>query len=179
MECEGLRWVMLDLVVWASFGTWRNRAKAKRRLEPYVRRRIDRQWKKISGTDGISGMKDERRHRLRIKIKKFRYSLEFMDSLYGQARKRKKKSTGAVKELQEALAQLNDIVLATSFALDDVCPTTCTAPGKEQRRHVRKASRAINRMRKAGPYWHGEGPSPPAPACPTLSAEYATRLPPS
>ncbi len=156
MESERFRWLILDLVVWASFGTWRKGAKAKRRLEPYVRRRIDRQWKKISGTDGISGMKDERRHRLRIRIKKFRYSLEFMDSLYGQARKRKKKSAEAVKELQEALGQLNDMVVARSFVLDDVCPTTCAAPGEEQRRHVRKASRAINRMRKAGPYWRAK-----------------------
>src|SRR5258707_5360671 len=59
MNSRRLRTLMLDLVAWGALGKWRDHASARMPLEPYVNRRIDRLWSRISGAGDLAAMDDE------------------------------------------------------------------------------------------------------------------------
>ncbi len=59
------------------------------------------------------------RHKLRIKIKKIRYAIEFFESLYeGHERKQLARLSKPLKDLQDALGSLNDLAAHREMAAD-------------------------------------------------------------
>jgi len=152
MESARLRGLMLDLVAWSSLGKWRNSERARQPLRVYADRRIDRWWSKLSETRRPGRMDDRQRHRLRIRIKKLRYALEFMVSLHVQRGGRRKKFRRALEAVQEWLGKLHDSVVARSMIASGV-PGVPPTKGKEERKAVRKANRAVRRLRHTKPYW--------------------------
>jgi inorganic triphosphatase YgiF len=153
MDSPRLRALMLDLVAWAALGQWRDRTDAAGPLEPYVNHRIDRLWRRVSAARHLSELDDQQRHRLRIRIKKLRYALEFAAALHTHQRQRQKKFAHAVEELQESLGHLNDIVIARSLVAAASWTIAPDAPSDDERLHVHEAGHAIDRLRKIGPYW--------------------------
>ena len=152
MESARFRALMLDLVAWSALGKWRSGTRAQQPIRAYADRRIDQWWSKLSETRRPGRMDDLQRHRLRIRAKKLRYALEFMAPLHGPggaARKTFKKSLEAV---QESLGKLHDSVVARSMIASGV-PGVLQAKGKEKRKAVRGADRAVRRLRHARPYW--------------------------
>ena len=141
----------LDLVAWAALGKWRDHASARLPLEPYVNRRIDRLWSRISGAGDMAAMDDDERHRLRIQIKKLRYALEFTEALHPPQDRRK--FAMAVEDLQEALGHLNDLVVARTLVAANAWPLEPFEPGNEERGFLREADHATDRLRKIGAYW--------------------------
>jgi triphosphatase len=153
MESPRFRRLILDLVAWAATGKWRGNSRATNALGPFVNRRIDRLWTKVADSDDIAGMGNKRRHRLRIQMKKLRYALEFSGALHTHKAGRKKKFTKRVKELQEFLGDLHDIVIARSMVTINSWLETPDQSSKDDRQLVRQADRAMHRLRKIGPYW--------------------------
>jgi CHAD domain-containing protein len=58
------------------------------------------------------------RHKLRIATKKLRYAGEFFSSLFPTAPKRKQKFLTALKEMQNTLGELNDIITHEQLSAD-------------------------------------------------------------
>jgi inorganic triphosphatase YgiF len=153
LDSPRLRTLMLDLVAWAALGQWRHRAEAAGPIEPYVNRRIDRLWGRVSGARHLAELDDEQRHRLRIQIKKLRYAVEFAAALHAHERQRQKKFAHAVEELQESLGHLHDLVVARSLVAAESWPIEPDAPSADERHHVDEAGHSIDRLRKIGAYW--------------------------
>jgi triphosphatase len=153
MGSRRVRRLLTRLAAWPAIGEWRARPKAAKPLRRYLNRRVDRLWCKVEGADDVQAMSDEQRHRLRIRVKNLRYALEFADGL--NALGKRKKFGRAVKDLQEALGQLNDAVVARMLAIRHAWPIDPDTP-KDERTDLREAERALRRLRKIGPYWRAK-----------------------
>jgi CHAD domain-containing protein len=153
IDSDRLRRLMLDIAGWAATGQWRASSRAAKPLRPFIDRRTDGLWSKIRDADDVKDMNDPQRHRLRIRIKKLRYALEFADALHTRKAGRKKKFTKRVKELQESLGDVHDIVVARSMVTINSWLETPGQSSRDERRLVRQADRTMCRLRKVGPYW--------------------------
>jgi CHAD domain-containing protein len=109
---------MLNLSLWIEAGAWRFRDRAKRALAGLATGQLDRQWRRVKrhGTRlGKAGADD--RHRLRLDVKKLRYSAEFLAGLSAKKPKlaRRERFVSALKDLQESLGDLNDAEAAEAI----------------------------------------------------------------
>jgi inorganic triphosphatase YgiF len=155
MDSQPVRTLMLDLVAWSRLGEWRGHADAQRALEPYVSHRIDRLWRRIGHARDIEDMDDEQRHRLRIEVKKLRYALEFTEALYARERDAQRRFARAIETLQEALGDLNDVVVARTLVASDAWPIAPNRAGERELALLRDAEDALHHLRRIGPYWRG------------------------
>ena len=154
MNSRRFRSLMIELVGWTAFGPWRSGKQARKPVESYAERRLDRLWHSIVHVGHhIADLDEHTRHRLRIQVKKMRYAIEFLRGLYPQHRIAEKRFADAVEELQESLGKLNDLATAKAFV---------AAPGKdddwligepEERLHLRDAERAFRDLHETGPFW--------------------------
>lgn len=142
---------MMTLAAWTSGGHWRCYPSANMPLAPYVNRRIEKLWRKLKAAKRPSRTGAERRHQLRILVKKLRYSLEFVRSLHLRKPKQRRRFSHALEELQEWLGLLNDAAVARRTLGDDSAIAYQTAT--EEKRRLREADRALHRVREIGPYW--------------------------
>ena len=153
LDSTRFRTLMLDLVTWAALGPWHDHANAGLPIEPYVNRRIDRLWNRISAADHLTRMDEEERHELRILIKKIRYALEFVHALHAHEGQRQKKFARALEDLQETLGLLNDAAVARTMVASDAWPILPEEQGEEEMELLRHADHALDRLHKVGPYW--------------------------
>lgn len=113
----------LDLTAWLDSGAWRDPAGplyAARAGAPIcalaeaaldrLRRQIKRRGRKLER------LNPELRHKLRIRVKRLRYALEFFGELYADAAGRARFAS-ALKGLQNALGELNDLEVARAQGL--------------------------------------------------------------
>lgn len=106
-----VRALMLNLSLWIEAGAWRFRDRAKRNLATLAIEQLDRQWRRVKRSGARLGKTDaDDRHRLRLDVKKLRYSAEFLAGLSAKKPKlaRREKFVAALKDLQESLGDLND-----------------------------------------------------------------------
>jgi inorganic triphosphatase YgiF len=151
IDSDRLRGLLLDLVEWMSIGDWR-KSEAKRPIEKFAASRLDALWKDVKhDAANIPGHDDEQLHRLRIGIKKLRYAVEFLDSLYG--RKAKKFSAG-LAEIQDCLGEMRDAAVARQL-IDRLSLKTVVPPGSTDADGERLAAveRQFQAIRKIGGFW--------------------------
>lgn len=153
MDSERVRTLLLDLVEWSMLGEWRNSTSAQQPFEPYASSRIDRLWHQIAHSDEIRAMDEDERHRLRIRIKKLRYALDFMDLIYVEQGARKRKFANAVEQLQEALGHLNDRAVARILVGADDWPIEPIEPSADEDALLKAAAHALSKMHRIGPFW--------------------------
>jgi len=137
---ERVRALMLNLSLWIEAGAWRFRDRAKRDLAGLADEQLSRQWRRVKRQgEKLDKTAPEERHRLRLDVKKLRYSAEFLAGLSAKRPKlaRRERFVEALKELQESLGDLNDAEAAQAI-------TTKLAPGLRgnARRLRRKAAAA-------------------------------------
>jgi triphosphatase len=124
-------WMLtLDFVEWITIGKWLTAPVDQTRIErpldtfgadvlDHCRRGVRRRGRHWAHLD------DKGRHRLRIKVKKLRYSAEFFGLLFPgkKAKRRRKPFLSALEALQDSLGDLNDqttgIALLAKFGLTD------------------------------------------------------------
>jgi inorganic triphosphatase YgiF len=113
-----VRALMLNLSLWIEAGAWRFRDRAKRDLAGLAAEQLSRQWRRVKRHgDKIGKARGEDRHRLRLDVKKLRYSAEFLAALSAKKPKllRRERFVTALKDLQESLGDLNDAEAAQAI----------------------------------------------------------------
>lgn len=152
MDSARFRRLMLDLLQWSIAGSWRRRPLAAEPIENFLERRIDGLWSKVRRTRKVAGMGDRKRHRLRMKVKRLRYALEFIGALQVRKQGRRKSFERDLASLQESLGLLHDLVAGRALvALNSWIKADQS--GRNEESLARDADRAIGRLLKAGPYW--------------------------
>ncbi len=110
--------ILLDSALWLIDGEWRNdnddlrRAMRERAASEFAEEELARRTRKIvKRVLKLERLDASRRHKLRIAVKKVRYSRKFFASLNPDRRPRKarRKIDQALKGLQGALGDLNDM----------------------------------------------------------------------
>ena len=122
------RQLVLDTVLWINGGRWtksrgrlvqsRRHIPARRHAAQELSRRLHKVLKKLHKIDDLTPLK---RHKLRIAVKKLRYAAGFFESLFG-GKKRTKKFSTVLEDLQSSLGQLNDIRVHRQLARTYVVP---------------------------------------------------------
>ena len=113
----------LDLAAWLDSGAGRDphaplhAARAGAPVIAYAEKSLDRLHRQIKrrGKD-LKALSPELRHKLRIRIKRLRYALEFFSGLHADAAG-KKAFASALKKLQDSLGRLNDMEVAREQGL--------------------------------------------------------------
>ncbi|HEY3797497.1 MAG TPA: CHAD domain-containing protein [Caulobacteraceae bacterium] len=119
-ESDRFRRLMVDLLVWIEAGPWtlaESAAKSRHQpVEALAVKELDRRRRKIlrRGHD-LAALDPEHRHKLRIEAKKLRYSADVFVGLFDRP-KRATAFLAALKEVQDALGALNDIVVGEKLA---------------------------------------------------------------
>jgi inorganic triphosphatase YgiF len=152
--------LMLGLSLWIEAGAWRFRERAARDLAGLAAEQLEKQWRRVRRAGArIDKTGPEDRHRLRLDVKKLRYSAEFLAGLSAKRPKlaRRERFLVALKALQESLGDLNDAEAAQAI-------TTRLAPGlRGNARRLRRkavaaeaiaaAEEALKAATEAAGYW--------------------------
>ncbi|HEX3916566.1 MAG TPA: CHAD domain-containing protein [Caulobacteraceae bacterium] len=117
-EGERFRRLLVDLLIWIEAGPWTT-ADARPRSRPirkFAGGELARRRRKIiKHGASLRELDPEARHRLRIDAKKLRYSADAFVGLF-QRHKRAHAFITALRDLQDALGDLNDIVVGERLA---------------------------------------------------------------
>jgi triphosphatase len=118
---------ILAMVEWSEAGPWTSlsdplvRLKRELPIEKYAADELTRRRKKIRKQGKhLSALSTKKRHKLRIRAKKLRYASEFFEDVFpGKKNERHRKlAVEALKELQNALGELNDVAARERMMLD-------------------------------------------------------------
>jgi inorganic triphosphatase YgiF len=119
-ESERFRRLLVDLLIWIEAGPWSAaEATARPRRRPvrkFAERELTRRRRKIVRRGAhLRDLDPAARHKLRIEAKKLRYAADAFVGLFERP-KRARAFLAALKELQDALGDLNDIVVGERLA---------------------------------------------------------------
>jgi triphosphatase len=174
------RTLTLNAMGWIEAGPWsknRDDLARLRRARPITRHATEElgrrraKFRKMDKT--LNELSPAKRHKLRIRVKKLRYAIEFFADLFPREKsaKRCKASLSALKELQGALGALNDVAtresLASSIAMSRPPTARRAGPAAKafaagvvfgaQDAHVTQllmaADRAYARLLEIKPFW--------------------------
>jgi CHAD domain-containing protein len=134
------------------------------RLRPLARRILNRQAKRAKKRGRAARSHEEGDlHRLRIALKKLRYTAEFFAPLY--KKKKVQRYLAKIKRLQESLGRLNDIAHARS-AIAELAPTSPKSAnlrfaagtvqgwyGARRPRLVKSTMRRWGKLKSLDPFW--------------------------
>jgi inorganic triphosphatase YgiF len=120
VEGERFRRLLVDLLIWIETGPWTaSEACAHERERPihrFAARELQKRTDKIARRGKkLRDLDPHQRHKLRIQAKKLRYAADAFAGLYGHAR-RAKAFVEALKDVQDTLGELNDIVVGERLA---------------------------------------------------------------
>ncbi|HUO11755.1 MAG TPA: CHAD domain-containing protein [Caulobacteraceae bacterium] len=121
-ESERFRRLLLDLLIWIETGPWIGAdvlAKARdQRITKFARAALTKRRRKIlrRGRE-LERLSVAERHKLRIDAKKLRYAADVFEGLFDRP-KRAAAFIDALKEVQDALGDLNDIAVGERLAHD-------------------------------------------------------------
>ena len=120
VESERFRRLLVDLMIWIETGPWTaSEAAAHERQRPIARfasRELGKRRDKIvRHGKRLRELDPHARHKLRIEAKKLRYAADVFGELFGHAR-RAQAFVGLLKDVQDTLGELNDIVVGERLA---------------------------------------------------------------
>jgi len=126
----------------------------------------------------LDALTDAERHRVRIAVKKLRYTVDFFESLYGSrsGHKRKSEILRACQKLQDSLGALNDLVIRRALFAKLLDAKTAGATDRafaagrllgsqehETPALKKKAAKAWKAILTAKPFWKLSATPPPIP----------------
>jgi CHAD domain-containing protein len=120
VQSARFRSLTLDVAAWLEAGSWTKpphdlvRDRGGLPIEVFAFEQLVRRWRKVRKKGKVLKELDARsRHKLRIQTKKLRYASDFFATLFATKRslKRRKHFLPALERLQDALGDLNDIVV--------------------------------------------------------------------
>lgn len=110
--------VILTTAAWIEAGEWlADNVQAARPARDHAEEELSRRRSSIRRqARHLAELDDEDRHRLRIRIKKLRYGVEFFAPLFADGSKKRRKAMSAVLgRLQDVLGEMNDIAVGGSL----------------------------------------------------------------
>lgn len=117
---------------------------------------LEQQWEKLREFDSVSRLGKRKRHRLRIRTKRFRYACDFFESLYSapkQIRQRHRFVTH-LEDIQDCLGRLNDLT-SLNHLTSKAGDTDYIPKRKRSYRHfIQDAAAAQDALLKERPFWH-------------------------
>jgi inorganic triphosphatase YgiF len=114
------RVLILEVAAWLELGHWIKpqddlvRSRGDMPIEIFATEQLRRRWRKVRKTGKeLAQLDAKKRHKLRIQVKKLRYTAEFFGELFQgkKAIRRQRKFTTALEQLQDGLGDLNDITV--------------------------------------------------------------------
>jgi inorganic triphosphatase YgiF len=148
--------LVLDLGAWLELDRFREHAAAEARavldgpIGPFAAATLERRWRKARKLGRrLERLDPAGRHALRIAVKKLRYGLDFLASLWPEAETRR--FQGRLAELQDRLGHLNDVAVARDQARgllaelegDPAAPVAALALGAVVGWHARATRRQV------------------------------------
>lgn len=139
------RHLLIDTVEWIETG--RSRASNDQSIGAYAKDVLDRRIRKARKQGKrLNDLDAKQRHKLRIKIKKIRYAVDFFESLYRDAdRKALTHVSNRLKRIQSALGSLNDFVAHRKLAME----AALTAPPANRRAQAFTSGLVVGQEREA------------------------------
>jgi triphosphatase len=143
LEAQQTRDMLLDLVEWTASGDWRKHA-ASRPIGPFAAERLDKAWKTVRRKGkGLSDDEERQLHRLRIRIKKLRYTVAFLAPLYD--RKRVRNFASSLENMQDCLGLIHDDMInrqiVSDYELGEVGRTDITKRSGQLKTMAKRFSR--------------------------------------
>jgi triphosphatase len=124
LDSNRFRRLLIDVREWLEMRNFRTRSEANLDVGPFAAELLCRRVRKArkAGRD-LDKLSADERHKLRIRIKKIRYGIEFFESLYpDKSRNDLADLSDRLKAIQDALGALNDFnahrEMATEAALN-------------------------------------------------------------
>lgn len=151
IDSARLRGLMLDLIEWIAVGDWQ-KPEAEKSIEKFAVRRLDLFWERV-GHDAadLSRLDDEELHRLRIRVKKLRYAVEFLHSLYG---KKARKFAAKLAQIQDRLGEMRDAAVAKRLAERlSVAVAIQAQCGRSDEQRLAVLQRDFKAIRRIGRFW--------------------------
>ncbi|MDE2474931.1 MAG: CHAD domain-containing protein [Alphaproteobacteria bacterium] len=170
--------LLLEILTWIECGDWRNstvHSAARIREQPVIvhaARELRRGHKKlVKQLAGLAQFDPAERHRLRIRTKRLRYAVEFFGGLFPGRKNvhRRDRLLSALKDMQGALGDLNDLANRERLVSEIVRPSTRRSSGDEvnpdtavalyrpddgESAHLTGlATHAARRIERAKPFW--------------------------
>jgi CHAD domain-containing protein len=134
-----------DILAWLHAGAWRDTPAAQRPVVELAAEQLKRRRKKLRKQGPqLHKLTPEARHQVRIQAKKVRYGAEFFKSLAasGNERKRAEAFIAALKPVQDALGQMNDVAAQGKLVrglCEGASPGAAFAAGAIAARRAREA----------------------------------------
>jgi CHAD domain-containing protein len=125
VESERFRALSLQTALWLTNGAWSRgddppaRAQCDREAAEFAADMLARRTRRIlKNVHRVANMEPDRRHKLRISVKKLRYGSDFFASLFDDKEQisRRKTFEKTLKSLQASLGALNDITMQRRLA---------------------------------------------------------------
>jgi triphosphatase len=153
VSSQRFRRLLIDTAAWIEAGDWErddndaNRTLRETPVAGAASSELHRRWKKIRKRGAkIAKLDAGRRHRLRIAAKKLRYASEFFAGIFRKKSKRRRKNFVArLEAMQDALGDLNDIVVHEQLA-----KRTIRSPSTGSERTGRRTDKAFAAGRLSG-----------------------------
>jgi CHAD domain-containing protein len=143
------RRLTLDAAAWVEIGDWTRRddelgrTLRQRPAAAAAAGELRRRSKRIRKEGArLGGLDARQRHKLRIRTKKLRYACEFFTGAFPgkKASRRREKFIAKLRQLQDALGDLNDIVVHEGLAQRVIARTNGTGkPGPRRGRGAKEA----------------------------------------
>ncbi|MBR1127433.1 CYTH and CHAD domain-containing protein [Bradyrhizobium iriomotense] len=145
VESPRYRRLLIDVIEWIETG--QSRADDDQSIAAYAAAVLDRRIRKARKQGKhLDDLDPMQRHKLRIRIKKIRYAVDFFKSLYSDRdRKRLASLSGQLKAIQSALGSLNDFMTHRELATE----TALAAPPANRRAQAFASGFIVGREREA------------------------------
>ena len=163
------RALTFEVAAWLELGHWTKpeddlvRSRGEMTIDVFAAEQLQRRSRKVRKRGkNLAQLDAGKRHKLRIQVKKLRYAGEFFGELFQskKAKKRRKKFSAGLKQLQDGLGDLNDIAVDQRLIANASPPDSAFAAGllagHEEARENDAMAAAIGgyaRLVKVKPFW--------------------------
>ena len=133
-----------------SIAEWQKQA-ASAPISGLASRRLDQRWKDVrKRASDLSDLDDAGLHQLRIAVKKLRYAVDFLGSLYG---KRARKFTSRLEKIQDGLGLMNDAVVGRQLIADLSLRAVPARPEADRAERLQTLQGHFRKLGKVGRFW--------------------------
>jgi triphosphatase len=177
MASQRFRTFLIDVAEWIEAGNGQRKAssglKRKQSAKDLASKALSKVWIKMRAGRRIDELDLHRLHKLRLRAKRLRYTIEFAKGLYDKEAnpKRVERVLKELAELQSALGRLNDIASGKAI-LNQIAAEAKAAPkhgklritsrltkmivgnqGGQKSKKLKKAAKAFEKLENIKPFW--------------------------